>query len=74
MKVDLKNEWWLAKRIYGTELCTLFYGISDMPTRRALMRAMIIKRGLQETMINKSTVTFARGFERLYGEALVPHE
>jgi len=71
MKVDLKNEWWLAKRIYGTELCTLFYGISDMPTRRARMRAMIIKRGMQEAMVSKTT-TFAQGFERLYGEALVP--
>lgn len=72
MKVDLKNEWWLAKRIYGTELCTLFYGISDMPTRRDRMRATIIKRGMQEAMASKTT-TFAQGFERLYGEALVPH-
>ncbi len=35
------------------------------------MRAMIIKRGMQEAMVSKTT-TFAQGFERLYGEALVP--
>jgi hypothetical protein len=35
------------------------------------MRAEIIKRGIEEAMVGKSKTTFARAFERLYGEALV---
>lgn len=66
---DLRNEWWLAKRIYGKNLCTLFYGATDHSIRMARMRAAIIERGLQDTMLNKST-TFLQAFERLYAGML----
>jgi hypothetical protein len=69
---DLKNEWWLAKQIYGTELCGLFCGRTDVAIRRTRMRAEIIKRGIEEAMVGKSKTTFASAFNRLYGEALVP--
>lgn len=70
MKVDIRNEWWLAKRIYGSALCTLFCGNTDVEMRIARMRKAIIERGLQETMVGTSKTTFAKGFERLYGESL----
>jgi len=72
MKVpDLRNEWWLAKRIYGKNLCTLFCGVTDASVTMARMRAAILDRGLQDSAVNKST-TFSQAFERLYGRALVP--
>lgn len=71
MAPDLKNEWWLAKHIYGDELCTLFRGVTDVRIRRERMRAAIIDRGLQDAMAGKSKTTFARAFERLYGQPLV---
>jgi hypothetical protein len=71
MKVpDLRNEWWLAKRIYGRELCTLFCGVTDAQITMARMLAAILERGLQETMVGKSQTTFAQAFERLYGISL----
>jgi hypothetical protein len=69
---DLRNEWWLAKRIYGQNLCTLFYGVTDAAITMARMRAAILDRGLQETMVDKSKTNFAQCFERLYGISLVP--
>ncbi len=68
---DLRNEWWLAKRVYGESLCTLFYGVTDAAITMVRMRAAIIDRGLKDTLVNKST-TFAQAFERLYGISLVP--
>jgi hypothetical protein len=67
---DLRNEWWLAERVYGKELCTVFGGVTDVEIRRDRMRAAIIKRGLQETLVSKAS-TFARAFERCYGQSLV---
>jgi hypothetical protein len=71
MKVDLKNEWWLAKRIYGKDLCSVFSGVTDVAIRRDRMRAAIIDRGLQGGTIGKVD-TYAALFERLYGERLIP--
>ena len=71
MKVpDLRSEWWLAKRIYGKSLCTLFYGVTDAAITMARMRAAILDRGLKDTMVNKS-LNFSQAFERLYGISLV---
>lgn len=65
---DLKSEWWFAKRVFGKDLCTIFYGVTDVTISRHRMRSAIVGRGLQDQMIG--TASFAALFERLYGEAL----
>lgn len=65
---DLKNEWWFAKRIFGKELCTLFYGSTDVGIRMHRVRSFIVGHGLNESLIG--TQTFAAAFARLYGEPL----
>jgi len=70
--VELRNEWWLARRICGkNELCTLFLGVTDAELRRSRVRQAIIDRQLQNSSIGgKSQLTFAESFQRLYGQAL----
>jgi hypothetical protein len=74
MTPDLKNEWWLAKQIFGKELCTLFYGVTDSSITKSRMRAEIFKRELQDMIVGKSKTTFAQAYERLYGESLTQKE
>jgi hypothetical protein len=67
--IDIRNEWWLAKRIFGRELCTIFLGVTDVQIRMARMRAAIIDRGLADKMVGKKD-TYAILFKRLYGMSL----
>jgi hypothetical protein len=68
MTPDLRNEWWLATRVFGNDLCTIFYGVTDVTISRHRMRSAILGRGLSETAIGKEN--YAMLFERLYGEPL----
>lgn len=70
MKVpDLRNEWWLAKRIFRKDLCILFVDVTDVGIRRDRVRREIIDRRLEESLAGKDT-TYAQAFCRLYGEPL----
>ena len=66
---DIRNEWWLAKKIYGDKLCTIFDGVSDVEQRKNRVRRAIIGGKLQNAKVSKKT-TFTDAFERLYGERL----
>ena len=65
---DLRNEIWLAKRVYGRELCTLFSGVTDVAVRCHRMRSAILGRGLAD--VGEGRANFKAMFERLYGEPL----
>lgn len=65
---DLRHEIWLAKRIYGRDLCEIFDGVTDPWVRCHRMRAAILGRGLAE--VGEGRASFKALFERLYGEPL----
>jgi len=62
------NEVWLAKRVFGSELCTLFCGVTTPDIRRHRMRSAILGRGLAD--VGHGRASFKAMFERLYGEPL----
>jgi hypothetical protein len=67
---DLYHEWWLAKKLSGDKLCTMFCGVTDPEIRRDRMRQAIIDRGIENEMIPKSKTTFGQAFNRLYGTSI----
>lgn len=67
---DLRNEWWLAKRLFGRELCTIFSGTTDVAIRKSRMRAAIIERNKAAGRVGKGAETFPDLFRRLYGESI----
>lgn len=65
---DLRHELWLAKRVFGKELCTIFSGVTDPALRCQRMRSAILGRGLADA--GHGRASFRALFERLYGEPL----
>lgn len=70
----LYQELWLARKVTGIKMQTLFQGLTDISERRRRMRGGILAGGLRDILAGKDrngcSRTFRECFETIYGEPL----